>query len=328
MGRDGVDTWAEVVRKLGAGADPASLDLRRLPDGYLDLRKAKFHRPATVGKISVVDRGVALYRPGKTKLVGVRLQRVDLTGADIRESIWEDFHFEEVRMDRIKAKDTIFATGRMERVTFTRADLRGTHYGQRSRDSPHMIDVDFVDCDLRGSTYSHPQFQRSRFSNANLTRVNFFGSRFEECVFEGLVDEVIFNGWDSDPDPKIQALRNPMRNVDFSRAELKYVAFSRGIDITTCRLPAQGYILIPHPRQTLQRALEMVEREWSGKQKDNACAFFRVLLEQHFPVEQPLYLVRIADFDEYPLGKETGRNILEVIRRATQTTANVGTSAS
>src|SRR3990172_2135819 len=131
MVRDEVDTWAEVVRKLGAGADPVALGLRRLPDGYIDLRKVKFHRPATVGKISVGDGGVALYRPGKTKLVGVRLERVDLTGADIRESIWKDFHFNEVRVDRINAKDAIFSTGRMDEVSFAKADLRETHYGEQ-----------------------------------------------------------------------------------------------------------------------------------------------------------------------------------------------------
>ena len=65
-------------------------------------------------------------------------------------------------------------------------------------------------------------FNSCTFRQSKLNKVDFEGSSFANCVFEGLLEEVAFareSLGESDLPP------NEMLNVDFSRAELLWVSF-------------------------------------------------------------------------------------------------------
>jgi len=193
----------------------------------------------------------------------------------------------------------------MESVSFVRADLRHASWGLDSLDGPLVSNTEFIDCDLRGSTYGHSSFRNCRWVDCNLKGANFAGARFEGCVFAGLVDEVMFHGWYRDPDPKIANLRNPMRNVDFSRAVLKNVAFEDGIDLTTCTFPAEGYLRIPRPRAAYERAIAKVRATWSGAARDRALFYLEETVK-FVPEDQPLDIMRPMDFIEGAFGRDLG----------------------
>jgi len=203
-----------------------------------------------------------------------------------------------------------FASTRIESGSFARADLRNANWGLNGLDGPALSDVEFIKTDLRGTTYAHSIFRRCQFADSNLKDVNFSGSRFEDCVFIGVLDAVTFNGWDFDADSRVAALRNPMKDLDFTNSELKNVAFSRGIDLTSCRFPAEGYVKLPHPRRIYERVLKRIDSEWSGEAKATAKTFVEIMLKSHFTEEQPFDVVRPADFSEPPWDKEVGEALL------------------
>jgi len=95
-------------------------------------------------------------------------------------------------------------------------------------------------------------------------------------------------------------------------------AFGRGIDLTSCKLPTEGYLRIPRPRASYGRALSIVEAEWTGKEREWAVTYLRWALQQEFTVEQPLHVIRPVDFERgpKPVRNETGLALVRVLERA------------
>ena len=301
----------DTLIKLGQGINPGKLGLSVRPDGMLDLTGLKFPSPTTVGRIEVQQGGTALIREGKPKLSGCTLTSVDLSRASIGESIWEELDFTRVWMNGVRARDVIFASGRMKEMSFHNADLRDSHWGKGGSLGPVVQAADFEAADFRGSTFTHPLFRNCRFVNARLKSVDFFGAAFEDCVFQGVLDDVWFHGWDQD-----RRFVNAMKNVDFSGAELIDVGFSDGIDLTTCRFPERGYLRIAHPRRAFKRALEIVMTEWRGSEKETGRKYLQAMLDNHFREEQPLLVIRPEDYTNSPLGRTVGMGIVRALERA------------
>jgi uncharacterized protein YjbI with pentapeptide repeats len=305
------------LERLGRGEAPESLSLGRTHDGRVDLRGIRLSQPQPGGRFRV--RGATFdYVRSKPIFEDLVLDNIDLSGSSLENSYWRNCTFRHVRFDRLHGRGVNFASSNMQSVSFLKADLRNANWGLDGLDGPLLIDVEFVETDLRESTYGHPLFRNCRFVRCKLWRVNFSGSRFEECVFEGLIEETIFNGKDRDPDPKVAAIRNPMKNVDFSKAQLRNVSFSRGIDLTSCMFPSEGYLRIPHPRRTFQRLLATISSAWSGAAKESAKTFIELTLSADFTEEQPFHIIHPQDFLDLPWGREVGEAFLRELITASQ----------
>lgn len=65
-----------------------------------------------------------------------------------------------------------------------------------------------------------------------------------------------------------------MYNVDFSDAELTYVAFGNGIDISNCIFPQdeERYLYIDNLREVSSRAIEIISDTWSEQDRKVALA--------------------------------------------------------
>jgi pentapeptide repeat protein len=138
--------------------------------------------------------------------------------------------------------------------------------------------VDFTGADLRQTAYVSAGFVSCLFKNTRLNKVNFQGSTFMDCSFEGELREVCFNrkGFGADALPP-----NEMLRVDFSRAQLRSVEF-RGLDLGDVYFPTDpDHILLNEYPQTLDRLLQSlrgrtdmaskklaaaigVDRKWAG----------------------------------------------------------------
>lgn len=299
----------DVVPRLCAGEDPSRLGIRRLSNGLLDLRGIRLPSPRTTKTMSA--RGMnADYRMGKIVLPGCVLNSMDFSGSHMEESIWEDLSFSRVLFDNLRGRHVVFVRGSMKEVSFRRADLRNSHWGTAGKEGPTVVDANFTDADMRGATFNHPLFRGCRFVNTNLEQVNFRGSRFEDCVFAGLLDGALFRGSYPDPNPSVAHLSNPMSNVDFSKAELRFVGFSHGIDLTSCVFPKRGYARISHPREAFGRALQSVRSRWSGDARRKAEFYLETMLRGHFPVDQPFYVLRPRDLMDSPMGPDVARRLL------------------
>ncbi len=218
-----------------------------------------------------------------------------------------------LRINDAQCQGINFASSDMDHVTFTNADLKDANWGLDGLDGPVISNVEFVNCDLRGSTYGHPRFLNCHWIRCNLLDVKFRGSRFEHCSFVGLLDKVWFRGWYRDSDPRIAGLRNPMTGVDFSAAELRWPAFTHGIDLTSCKFPSEGYIRIPHPRATYGLVLDRVRESLVGKERQAAVFYLAGLLKGHFRGEQPLDILRPQDLVESPMGRGAAIWILRAL---------------
>lgn len=303
-----------VLQDLGRGVDPSSLGLAMTTEGRTDLRqltlpalRARHMASTPVGPVQYVKR--------KPTLQGCRLRKVDLSAASIADSYWQDVTLEDVTLARARARGVTFASGSMEGVSFTGADLRDSAWGQYGVAGPDVSRTDFTGADLRHSHHSHPSFTDCRFVRTRMEQIDFRGARFQACTFEGRFVDLRFRGRFDDPDPAVAALVNPMREVDFSQAELVNCAFL-GIDLRNVRLPIAGYLHIPRPRIAFSRALERVEREWPpGPEREKAAKYLRWVLAYPLRDDVPLYLQREADLLGPQLGPDLGARVLEELRR-------------
>ena len=305
-----IDDLQGVLERLGRGVSPGSLALKTTSDGLVDLRGGKIPRPEVTARFTMAGAGFD-YAPSRRPIFeGLELNDLDLSRCHLENTYWLNCAFRHVRFEGLRGRGMNFASTRIESGSFVRPDLRNANWGLNGLDGPALSDVEFIKTDLRGTTYGHPIFRRCQFADSNIKDVNFSGSRFEDCVFIGVLDAVTFNGWDFDADSRVAALRNPMKDLDFTNSELKNVAFSRGIDLTSCRFPAEGYVKLSHPRRIYERVLKRIDSEWSGEAKATAKTFVEIMLKSHFTEEQPFDVVRPADFSEPPWDKEVGEALL------------------
>lgn len=171
------------------------------------------------------------------------------SGRTVERCVYERCKFSDLRMWRTTISDSRFSDcslrdaalgglqngeiNKFHRVTFERTDLRGTAWS-----SAEMLDCQFIDC--------------------RLDRVDFQGVRFVGCMFVGELREVMFydHGFGVTDQP-----RNEMLNCDFSRAELRLVAFRR-LDLPSVvpPLPANGYTVTNY-RDFLKTAISCASED-------------------------------------------------------------------
>jgi len=317
-----------LIKALGTGTSPGSLGLKIRDDGYVDMTKIRIPLAKAASRTELTVRpegrqrprqiGAIEFVPDRTIFSGVRLERVDFSQASLENAVWEAVHFERVQFDSAGMRTAVFRSGLMKSTSFRRANLRDTHWGSREKTGPEIVECDFSDADLRGATFGFPLFRGCRFSNTKLDGVDLFGARFEDCVFEGRLFEVLFHGKNYFPgNSEVEVLRNTMKNVDFSNAELRWVEFDLGIDLSSCKFPSEGYVRIAHPRRALTRALQEIKSEWTGDPLRRATFFLENILKR-YPVEQPFTILRPQDLVESPMGPDIGAKLVAAIQRASE----------
>jgi len=95
-----------------------------------------------------------------------------------------------------------------------------------------------------------------RFAETKLARVDFQGSVFVDCVFEGELNEVMFyrHAFRGESFPP-----NEMKGVDFRGAKFRFVEF-RGLDMKDVRWPEDGdHVVVDDYKGTLDRMLSFLK---------------------------------------------------------------------
>src|SRR5438445_8380964 len=195
------------IRTHVADTPPTSLGLTQLADGFVDLRNLSLATPPLAWAIRV-GQGSITRRPTRPVFERLTLEKIDLCGSKIGESLWEDVQLRSVRFTNADLHNADFSSGIIEDVSFVDANLEGSIWGMQGLDGPRVSGVDFSGAKMFPSTYGHPLFRNCLFSRAKLDGVNFRSSRFEYCVFEGIMRNVQFRGCSDDPNPIVAALRN------------------------------------------------------------------------------------------------------------------------
>jgi len=192
----------------------------------------------------------------------IHIHDVHWDGIDFSDSRLNSLRFHGCRIqncsfDNAECQDWRIWRTHISNCSFRSTDLRRSSLGGVEGGERNLFqNIDFTKADLRQTAHESADFVECRFSDTNLAKVDFWGTIFLNCVFEGRLDEVIFHR---------QAFRgekyppNEMKGVDFRRARFRFVEF-RGLDMTDVRWPEDDdAIVLENYSETLKQVLRTLK---------------------------------------------------------------------
>ncbi|HWF87928.1 MAG TPA: pentapeptide repeat-containing protein, partial [Pyrinomonadaceae bacterium] len=113
--------------------------------------------------------------------------------------------------------------------------------------------IDFTGADLRQTVYVSADMIDCLFAETNLAKVDFSGNIFKDCVFSGLINEVLFSrsAFRGERFPP-----NEMKGVDLRKATFRHVEF-RNLDMNDVKWPeSDQHIVLSNYKGCLSRMIE------------------------------------------------------------------------
>lgn len=245
------DQNAEVLVRLAAGRPVEGLGLGE-KNGRINLNGLAVAEPVVSKPQRLAIAEVALIQE-QVVIRGATWKSLDFSGSRLNGLRFFDCSIIDCIFDECQCRDWRFWGTTFESCSFKGVDFREAALGgviERKRNT--FRKVDFTGADLRQTAFVAAEFVSCLFRDSKLTKVNFGGSSFSDCIFEGQLREVCFNrtafGNESLPP-------NEMSRVDFSGALLRLVEF-RGLDMDSVRFPNnKDHIIVDDYRATLDRLL-------------------------------------------------------------------------
>lgn len=245
----------QVWRRLIAGESLQGLGLGST-DGRLDLRGLRAPEAGVVRQYQVPNADVKELS-NLTTLRSVEWRGLDLSGAHLESLRFHDCSIDDCSFVGSTCRDWRLWGTTISNTSFRTADLRNSVLGAVDNGRRNSFSrVDFTKTDLRGTVHKSADMVECTFSNANLSKVDFHGTVFVDCTFEGELKDVLFHR---------QAFRgeayppNEMKGVDLRRAKLHYVEF-RGLDMATVKWPVdEEHIILDDYANTLERVLAVLD---------------------------------------------------------------------
>ncbi|GGH16421.1 pentapeptide repeat-containing protein [Sphingobacterium alkalisoli] len=225
------------------------------------------------GKLDL--RGIIINERTIAKL---ELQNADLTFSSFKDcwienSLFEKCNFEKVDFSKFSDHKNIFKECYFKNCKFNYASLGdgGTSFSE----------CVFEDCNFFKTIFIRPEFVGVSFKNCKINSIDFFGSSFESCCFEGNLKDIWFRGgfplqvdYSNYGIPK----RNEMKNVSFVNAELEDLTFSDNCDLSSVKIKSSDkYYKYERWKERLE-FLKMEDRNWSDKEKKEAEIFANTYL--------------------------------------------------
>lgn len=258
--------------------------------------------PTSVANVIQVDNS-------RLKFRHVMWRDLDFTGSRLRHVLFFGGSITNCVFDHCDCENWGLWDCDVARSTFKWADLRDSVLGGvgDAREGCFYVDSDFSGADLRRTIYNVAHFDRCLFRHAKLSKIDFEGSRFVECIFEGELNDVIFNhkGFRSGGFPP-----NEMVNVDFSHARLRDVGF-RGLTLDRVRLPQDSdHIIVKNPTKTLPRIVDALSTEGDSEAK-KLIAIINIDLKEA-PPNRAQAVISVPDVAEV-VGEEGVKRLIALI---------------
>lgn len=251
------------------------LDLKKRL-GKWDLTNISVPKPKIINEVDYNSFPTTISKE-KFRFKDIELTDTDLSFSKLDYSIWENCTFNNVLFHSVSGKNVILIGCTFNNVIFENTNMMNSLLGgQVGISSGNFNRVIFLKTNLRKTYYANPKFKDCEFIDCNLKEVDFNGSRFFNCTFEGELDSVFFHGYpeylqeDISSDLKNE-LYNPMENVNFSKAEMFGISFINQIDLSSCIFPvSDNYLSIRYFPRTYNIARETISFEWKGREKEIA----------------------------------------------------------
>jgi len=190
---------------------------------------------------------------GNTEIRNRKISGVDFTGAQLPHLRLFDVTLVDCCFDKADLKDLRMWATHIEGCTFMKADLRGSGLGGllgERRNS--FVNVDFSGADMRRTAWTSASLERCLFKDTSLVGVDFGGSTFSYCTFEGEVRDVTFyrHSFRREDLPP-----NTMDHVDFTKARLRVVGF-RNLKLDQVFFPQDSeHLVLTDYHRVLGRAI-------------------------------------------------------------------------
>jgi uncharacterized protein YjbI with pentapeptide repeats len=258
------DQNREVWERLVQGKPLGGLGLG-MKDGRLDLSGLLAPEPALVKTVRTPLADVSAL-DGITVLDQIKWESLDFSGSRLNGLRFQNCRISDCVFNECDCRDWRLWETTVLNTTFSSADLRKSALGGVQENRVNTFQkVDFTRADLRQTAYVSARFVGCLFRSTRLNKVNFQGSAFTDCSFEGELREVCFNrrAFGASALPP-----NEMLRVDFTRANLRSVEF-RGLDLSDVCFPMNpDHILLNAYPQSLDRLLqELRDRTEMGSKK-------------------------------------------------------------
>jgi uncharacterized protein YjbI with pentapeptide repeats len=225
----------------------------------------------------------------------------DFSSKEIINTVWRQCSFVNCRFDKTGFKNNIFINCRFADLAFTQCQFIDTQLANNNgKHSGIFENVRFENCRFVRVDFNFPIIRGCSFINNSYSETDFDGSRFYDSRFEGEMDSVEFRGYSvlakthalggliNRVNPK--KYRNPMENVDFTRASLKYVGFSNSINLANCRFTIdENSFLIRSPRACFTKVKAIIEHSWSPNDKKRALHLIDTFLFTKAHESMPLF---------------------------------------
>ncbi len=296
--------WDRLVR--GESLQGLALPER---NGRVDLRGLQLPSPEILQQLSVGHFGSDQFDLASA-IHDVKWKGLDFSGSKLNGLRFfrceiADCLFDSCRLQDIKVWTTAFVD-----CSFRGANLRGSSLGAVENGARNIYrDVDFSTADLRETVYQAAAFEKCIFRNARLVKIDFQGSTFKDCIFEGELQDVLFYryGFRGEKFPP-----NEMINVNMSHAVLHAVDF-RGLTLDSVKLPENvSHVVIKDVAKTLDKFAADLNQRKDPLAKE--LAEFLNISRQWIPVDQMQNVVNLQDLEQ-SLGADAVRLFLELIKK-------------
>jgi len=246
------DQNADVLARLIQGKSVDNCGLGAI-NNRIDLRGLVVPEPRVAKQLATKIADVAVLS-GMTKFHEICLDSLDFTGSCLNNILFFNCKINNCVFEKCLCQNWKLWGTTVSNASFRLADLRNSALGGVQNDRTNTYQkVDFTEADLRQTKYISARFNGCLFKETQLNKVDFHGSTFVDCSFEGELREVCFNrkAFKMDMLP-----RNEMLRVDFSHAQLRSVEF-RGLDLENVRFPTNDdHILLDDYPQMLDELLK------------------------------------------------------------------------
>ncbi|MFI6285363.1 pentapeptide repeat-containing protein [Streptomyces sp. NPDC051018] len=258
------ETWRETWRPAEGGRLAREVFARLLSGrpltglaldehrGRLDLRG--FPAPGQTVRAEMADAGeIPAAFVDLPEIAGRTLEGLDFTGADLADAVFFDSVLADCVFDRARFSDPRVWSTEIRDCSFRDAPLADLVLAADHGVPTVCTRVDFSGADLRRMVSRETTFTDVDFSGARMSDIDFHASAFIRCTFAGPLRRIIF--WDRPPGAPGDSV-NPMEDIDFTGAELRWVEF-RGLRLDRVALPPDGaHVVVGDYRRVLERAIE------------------------------------------------------------------------
>lgn len=247
-------------------------------------------------------------------LNSVTVKDVDLSYADFSNSWMEANRFENCFFDKTDFTDSSDHANTFDQCVFLKCKFRLAVLGYNGSRFRNCI---FKECGFQKTIFIRAEFVDTDFFNCRLNGVDFNASSFENCKFEGILENVWFRG----TFPSELQLRefgqpksNKMENVSFENADLRDLTFSNGCDLSTVTIKKNGrYFKFDNWYKRLQFLSNEIEL-WDDESQRNEAEKFLKITMVHAPT-QDWEILNLDDWEKYCGRQDIVQRIVNCLNR-------------